>query len=432
MTTVRDCRYNRGMKQPLLKTRLPFYYGWINVIVAATAMAATLPGRTHGLGLITKPLLADLQISESQYGQINLATALLGALVCLPVGYLIDRFGVRAVSTGVSVGLGGAVAAMAAASGPASLSITLFAVRGLGQSALSVVSMAIVGKWFSRRLGLAMGVYSVLLSIGSIATVLGTGYLVEISGWRTAWNSCAFALLAGMTPLAWLFIRDSPQACGLPGDVGPASETAADSSGNDHTMLEALSSPAFWVFALGTSVFNMVWSAITLWNELILDERGFDASDSTQVLAILSASGLISNLAGGAVARRGNLGRLLSGGLLVLAISLALFPRITSTRQLQLYAVAIGLTGGIVTVVFFAAWRHLFGSAHLGLIQGAAQLITVLASSVGPLLMAASHERAGSYTPMFHALAAVVGVLSLAAAIVPLPALQRPSMAGAQ
>ena len=29
---------------------------------AAAAMVATLPGRTHGLGLVTEPLLADLGV----------------------------------------------------------------------------------------------------------------------------------------------------------------------------------------------------------------------------------------------------------------------------------------------------------------------------------------------------------------------------------
>jgi hypothetical protein len=29
------------------------WYGWIHVILAAAAMIGTLPGRTHGLGLIT-------------------------------------------------------------------------------------------------------------------------------------------------------------------------------------------------------------------------------------------------------------------------------------------------------------------------------------------------------------------------------------------
>src|SRR5258705_2968005 len=36
---------------------------------------------------------------------------------------------------------------------PLALFVWLLLVRGLGQGALSVVSMAMVGKWFSRRLG---------------------------------------------------------------------------------------------------------------------------------------------------------------------------------------------------------------------------------------------------------------------------------------
>ena len=39
----------------------PFYYGWVNLLVAALAMVGTLPGRTQGLGLITEPLLTDFK-----------------------------------------------------------------------------------------------------------------------------------------------------------------------------------------------------------------------------------------------------------------------------------------------------------------------------------------------------------------------------------
>jgi hypothetical protein len=52
-----------GANRPALGlARLPVYYGWVNLTVAALAMVGTLPGRTQGLGLITEPLLKDLQI----------------------------------------------------------------------------------------------------------------------------------------------------------------------------------------------------------------------------------------------------------------------------------------------------------------------------------------------------------------------------------
>jgi hypothetical protein len=45
---------------------------WINVVVAAVVMLATLPGRTQGLGLITEPLLGDLRLDRVSYATINL------------------------------------------------------------------------------------------------------------------------------------------------------------------------------------------------------------------------------------------------------------------------------------------------------------------------------------------------------------------------
>ena len=72
-----------------------FRYLWVHVVVAALAMVATMPGRTHGLGLITKPLLGELGISQSHYAAINLCATLLGAIFCVPCGWLLDRFGPR-------------------------------------------------------------------------------------------------------------------------------------------------------------------------------------------------------------------------------------------------------------------------------------------------------------------------------------------------
>ena len=85
---------------------LPFYYGWVNLAVAALAMVGTLPGRTQGLGLITEPLIADLQLDRITFARVNLWATLAGALFALGVGRLIDRFGSRAVLTVVAALLG--------------------------------------------------------------------------------------------------------------------------------------------------------------------------------------------------------------------------------------------------------------------------------------------------------------------------------------
>src|SRR5262245_12328537 len=98
---------------------LPFYYGWVNVVVASLAMTATLPGRTHGLGLVTEPLLADLQLEQVWFARINLVSALAGALFALPAGWLIDRLGVRSMLSAITLALGASVLAMSQVEGAA-------------------------------------------------------------------------------------------------------------------------------------------------------------------------------------------------------------------------------------------------------------------------------------------------------------------------
>ena len=59
------------------------------LVVAALAMTATLPGRTFGLGLVTKWLLLDLSLSQVEWAQVNLWATLIGSLFCFPAGRLL-------------------------------------------------------------------------------------------------------------------------------------------------------------------------------------------------------------------------------------------------------------------------------------------------------------------------------------------------------
>lgn len=411
--------------------RVPIYYGWVNVLMASWTMTATLPGRTHGLGLITKPLLDDLKMTESTFAQLNLWSSLLGALFCIPVGTLIDRLGVRIVSVAVTGLLAASVFLMCEATDMPRLLVAMILVRGFGQSALSIVSMSMIGKWFRGRLGPAMGLYTVLLTFGFIGSILGMGALIQHAGWRDAWQTLGWVLL-GSVPVLWMLTRSTPEGCGVePDPVSSLSDSAArteenqaslDRSHRDYSVFEALRTPVFWVFVFGTSAFNMVWSSITLFNESILGELGFDAGTAVQMMAFLTGVGLVANIVGGKLATRERVGLLLSCGLLLLAGSLALFPSIRTIGQLRLYGSAMGFVGGLVTVVHFAAWGHFYGRRELGKIQGVAQVVSVIASAFGPLLMAASRDLKLSYMPIFQQFALCVFGLAIAAALVKAPA----------
>jgi MFS family permease len=411
------------------RARGRFYYGWIVLGVAALAMVGTLPGRTQGLGLITEPLLRDLGVSRVAFAQINLVATLVGSLFCFGVGRVLDRRGSRLVLTAVSAGLGAVVLLMSRATGVVALLVLLTLTRGLGQSALSVVSLAMVGKWFGRHLTRAMAVYTLVMSVGFMAAFPLVGALVIASGWRAAWGTLGACLLIGLAPLAWLLVRSSPEAMGLDIDGGAAA-VEPDLPHAQAMLADALRTPAFWIFALASSVYGLVASGIGLFNESILAQRGFAPTIYHRALAITAITALAGNFAAGAFADRGSLRRVLVAALVILAGALAALAHVSTVAHVVAQAVAMGVAGGFVMVVFFSFWGRAYGRAQLGRIQGAAQAMTVFASAIGPVLLAICVDTTGSYAAAFYALAVLVSALAVAAAWVPVPAGAEPAEAG--
>jgi MFS family permease len=403
------------------------YYGWTILLVAAAAMVGTLPGRTQGLGLVTEPLLAELGIGRVQYAQLNLWATLIGAVFAVGIGRFVDRFGTRAVLTAVAVALGAVVAVMSGAHAFWLLAVAVTLTRGLGQSALSVVSLTMVGQWFVRRIDAAMAVYSIVMSIGFMIAFPLVGALVQSRGWRFAWLAIGVALVAALAPLAWLLVRSSPEAMGLAPDGEHPEHPEHPIDG--FSWQSALRTPAFWVFAVGAALYGLVASGIGLFNESILAERGFSADTYYQTLVVTALTALAGNFFGGWLARRMHLSTLLAISLFVLAAGLAALPHVRTIAQVMAWATAMGLGGGLVMVLFFSVWPRVYGRRHLGRIQGAAQALTVIASAVGPLLLAWCVEATGSYAAMFNILAVVIALTACSALLTPLPG-RRPESVG--
>jgi MFS family permease len=376
---------------------------WLQVILAAAAMVMTIPGRTQGLGLITEPVIADssLHLDHTLYAWLNLMATLGGALFALPFGWLIDHLGIRFVLIVNLLLLAIATSSMAAAGGVTSFFIGMLLTRGLGQSALSTTSLTLVGKWFTERLTYAMAIFSVVSGIGFIVLFMTVGYLVKDFGWRWTWQSLGVSIgLLGV--VAWIYSRNPSSAA--PSETKEA-ESNASAAIPSATLKAALRSPIFWVFGLSSSLFLWVSSGIGLFNEDVLAELHFDKDTYIAGLGISTFATLITNGLAGWLSMRWSLPRLMMIGMLLLAVCLGFLPFMTEKWHVYLNAIFLGTSAGIVMVVFFACWGYYFGREHLGLIQGSAQALTVLASALGPVSMALCKQSLGSYRPLFFVLA---------------------------
>jgi MFS family permease len=298
---------------------------------------------------------------------------------------------------------------------------------------MSVVSLTMVGHWFVRRIDAAMAIYSVVMSIGFMIAFPVVGSMVQTRGWRLAWFSVGAALFLALAPLALLVVRRSPEAIGLRPDGDASAPSLELGTGTSepgtrspepggYSLSEALHTPAFWIFAIGSALYGLVASGVGLFNESILAERGFGPNIYYQTLVVTAMTSLLGNFGGGWLARFVALNRLMATSLFVLAAGLLALPYVTTTAMVMGWATMMGLGGGLVMVLFFSVWPRVYGRRQLGRIQGVAQAMTVLASAIGPLLLARTIEATGSYAAMFYALGATVAFFGVAALVVRLPA----------
>ncbi|MEM8735577.1 MAG: MFS transporter, partial [Planctomycetota bacterium] len=382
--------------------------GWRVVVVASVGMVATLPGRTVGLGLITEPLLDDLQITRIRYSNLTLWATIFGAAFSPVCGRAIDRWGVRNCLAVVALLLAASTIAMSLTVSAANLLLFLILSRGFGQSSLSTASVTAVGKWFRSHLGIALGVFSALVALGFATAIPIVGQLINADNWRNIWLFVGVALLM-VAALAFATIPSTTRK----------SETQK-TDGDSVDWTRALRTATFWIFTLSVSLYYLVLSGLTLFCESVLAELGFDRSVYMLAMVAMMGAGLVGNFLVGWLSSRCAANRLLAASLLLLAIVLLGLPHLRSTSQVAGLFAVYGICGGAFAVLFFVGYGQAFGPRHLGKIQGVAQAFGVFASAIGPKLLAESEAASGTYWNTFRWLGAAASLFAVAAYCTPM------------
>ena len=395
------------------RNQLP-YYGWMIVALAALAMVATLPGRTVGLGLITESLISEFGMTRTEYARFNMIATLLGTAGALIAGPLTDRFGIRVTLSGTLILLGCLVMTMSQWVTAATVMAFLILTRTVGQSALSTISVTSVGKWFTTRLAIAMGVFSVIVAIGFSVAIVGAQTQIAIVGWRKVWMTIGLSVLI----LGLLCVALARR--------GESSQQASEELGNGTvlTLREALLTPCFWVFAIGMALYGGLIASVSLFNESILRELGFGQETFRYAMAGLMSAGLLGNMIAAWSARRIGLPRVMAVSLAILTIVMLTYARLQSDWQVITHAGIFGFCGGVFSVLFFTGFGQAFGHTHLGKIQGCAQALAVIASALGPWWLADVQQRLGSYFSAMTSAAPVFALVAICAWFTKIPSRQ--------
>lgn len=417
-----------GQKGTGLAGRIPFYYGWLMVPVAVIASAVTGVGQTFGVSVFNPSLLDSLGISLTALSGAYMVGTLLASLPQSFIGSLMDRFGIKKTMIGVVILLGGACIFFAQVNSLVTLLLGFFLLRLLGQGGLSLLSGNIAAMWFREKLGTVTGIISSGFSVGIAVIPAFFLYLINMKGWRTAYTWLGFLVWLIMLPMLLLIFKNNPEEVGQELDGGPVEKKEIPGQqGNSlysFTVKEARKTPAYWMMMINSALWSMIVTAVFFNLLSIFDSLGISPGVAAATYTTYAAASLVTQLLLGPMADRGSLQYMLLGCMAFLAAGIAVLTFSTSPVLAHSYAVLIGISTGLISLVGGTLFARYFGQANLGKLRGGVLTAQVAGSSLGPFITGVIYDLTGSFQIslwIFVAILVPAALFSLKATQPPIP-----------
>ncbi len=372
------------------------------VMLAGAILCATNGFILGGLTVFDSRILADLHISNSVLRLRDSITVLtLGMSVPL-VGYLIDRVDVRPV---LVVGLLLMALGFVGYTHVTALwqIYALHVLFGLSQATSGVVACVyLVSCWTRVHRGLALGVVMGGASLGNaLIPALNTAFLAH-APWRTAVLTGAVG--GGLLiPLVLLVVR-KPAVGGIHVESHGGALLDRESLG------AALRSRSFMV--LGATAATTVLCVLALATNIALyaaSAGGRHAGSGPLLLFALFSAAVFAQVVSGVAADKiptRNIHAVAVATMALGVLLLALAPNSVSIGAVTLF----GLGWGANSTMLQIRPSLRFSGPMLGRVLSLLALLETLGGSVGPVIAGYISDRAGSFTPAFLSVAAILAI----------------------
>ncbi|WP_199350903.1 MFS transporter [Haliangium ochraceum] len=397
--------------RPFAPARVPFFYGWLIAVVGSLGILMSIPGQTAGVSVFTDPLLEATGLERVTLSLAYLIGTATSGLLLPSAGRWVDRIGVRLSAVAAALGLAltlvylsqvdriGQSLGDSANAHFALLAVGFVALRFSGQGMLTLVSRTMIGRWFDHYRGIVSGVSGIFVSFGFSGAPIVLALIVDQAGWRGAWLSMALVVGLGMSTLAYLFYRDTPESVGLvmDGRHRPAERAANAPPRENLSREQALRTMAFWAVALTLSTQALTITGFTFHIVDLGAEAGLSRAEAVEFFLPMSVLATTLGVLVGWLGDRMRIRPLLIAMALLEGAGIIAATQFDSQLGRWLTMVCFGAASGFHGPLATLALPRYFGRLHLGAINGAMMGILVIASALGPSIFALGHDITGHY-----------------------------------
>lgn len=352
---------------------------WL-MVAAAFMVGFVVFGTMYSFGSFLAPMAADLHASRAATSALFSITGLAFYMAGPVTGRLGDRCGPAIMVGAGAVAMGAGLVATAFI-GRLWLGYLTYGIGvGVGAACAYVPTLAIIGGWFIRRRGTALGIAAAGTGCGTFIVPPLAAALIERCGWRIT-DAILGAAFAALLAACAAVVRPPPVS-------GAVTRRTLRSVVRSHEFALLYAS---WTFATTALFVPLVYLPAFAMS------HGAGQVAAAALLSCIGGTSLLGRVGIGFLGDRIGMTRLFKGSVLLMAASYVLWIMSPAYGWLVLFATVLGVGYGVRIALMPAVLIEFFGLRDLGAILGLFFTASGVAAVLGPVLAGAIVDRSGGY-----------------------------------
>jgi MFS family permease len=395
------------------------FWGWY-IVGGAFGVMGINYGARYCFGVFLKPMAAEFLLSRSVISLAAAINMLVYSFCAIFVGRMLDRIAPRWIITAGAIIAACGYILTGFVSTPLGLYLSYGLMVGLGSAGMGVVACSSsVSKWFVRKRGLAIGIASMGISLGTVMLTPLSGYIVNVFSWRYGLMALSIiTLMMGVFISQTLMRKTNPEAYGLLPD-GDKTAISRQLPGtqivHNVSAMTLFKDSRFWTLAICQGLAVMITMSVFVHQVAYATDNGIDKMAAAASLAAISFTGFIGQFLFGWITDRIEDPKYVSFlGILFMLAGTILMLNVSTVVHLYVCALIYGFGYGSLAPIMPLLIANRFGRHVLGSIYGLITFFIGIGGAIGPVLGGVIYDKFGSYHYLWLINIFVLGCIAIA------------------
>jgi OFA family oxalate/formate antiporter-like MFS transporter len=378
--------------------RSDVFYGWV-IVWAGFVLLMLSSGITYSAPVLFRYFEADFAIGRGQAAFIFSFSQLMAFVIEPIAGSLAEKRDPRMVVGGGVVLLAAGLLGAASASSYLSLVVCYGLAIGFGSGSIYVPLLGMIQRWFYARRGLASGMTTTGVSIGTLTFPIIAASAADAFGWRFLYVGFAGVCLSVGLVAACLLVADPREKGQHPdGVLDAAAVQPGETKLLGMSLREALADRQFYQLyfcSFGAAVLSFM-AFVHLPQQMA--EASGDRMQAATIISVIGLASLAARLGGGSWADAiGRVAMVRVALALMLLTSILWVSNPWGASTYFVVAALFGITYGLCIALLPAVIADSFGSKEISRIIGTIYTAFALAGLLGPTVAGVLRDHTGNY-----------------------------------